>query len=67
MNNRYLLFGGIVDYPYGGWKDLLLKSNHPHYLKSKAMEKLDSRVIDWYHIVDIEVGEILFSGSRFTQ
>ncbi len=45
---RYLLFGGEIYYPSGGWKDLLGSADSLEELMEQPVETF----IDWLHIVD---------------
>lgn len=55
--DRFMLFGGMAYYPYGGWQDYI--GSYPSL--GKALEKGRSlEDEDWWHIVDIVTMKMLY-------
>ncbi len=52
---RYLLFGGEIYYPRGGWNDLHGNADSIQELKDLPVAPF----IDWMHIVDLHEGKIV--------
>ena len=54
---RFLLFSGMNYYPAGGWEDFKASFD----IKGDAMVSGDSfKNEDWFEIVDIQTGEIVY-------
>ena len=56
----YLLFAGSEHYPRGGWKDF--RSRHGSLVL--ALESAANAECDWWHIIDLDTGEIVKEGKR---
>ncbi len=52
---QFLLFGGDLYYPSGGWKDFRGDFDN---LES-ALHRAATLRIDWWHIFDMETGQIV--------
>lgn len=59
---RYLLFAGRHAHPKGGWGDYLQTYSNaiPAMLDG---ERLPPTRYDWWHVVDIEQGEVIAEGT----
>lgn len=59
--DRYLLFAGQVYYASGGWRDYRGSFTDLVIAKLRAEELLNNEdaIFDWYHIVDVDSGEIV--------
>lgn len=60
MIKRYQVFSGYNYYPSGGWEDHLGSADT---MEEAFIEAANSRG-DWWHIVDMETGDIVQSGRR---
>lgn len=56
----FLLFGGEIYYPYGGWEDFQGAYGSLELARA-AVEKADVR---WWHIVDVSAGKIVEDGLK---
>ena len=50
---RYLLFGGSLYYPSGGWEDFVMKSDEIVELEEIGISRFGGEY-EWFHIVDTE-------------
>lgn len=60
-NKRYLLFSGIISYPYGGMNDF--QGSFPTIEQCKKHAESIATRYYWAHIVDAETNEIVLSGD----
>lgn len=55
---RFALFAGASYYPCGGWRDLM-----GYFDTAEDALCADRSYKDWWHVVDLTSGEIVFSGN----
>ena len=53
---RYLLFGGAIYYPFGGWDDFV--DSYDSVAESIAALGAGDRRYDWFHVVDSQTGNV---------
>jgi len=58
--NRYLIFGGYVCFPAGGWDDFRESKNDLEQAKKIAQEYA-SDLTKWAHVIDRRTGQEVFS------
>lgn len=57
---RFLLFGGLIYYPSGGWGDFCGSFDSIE----EAEDVFSENSCEWYHIVDSETLGIVRTGSK---
>ena len=64
---RFLLFIGLRYYAEGGWNEFVLASDDQSEIQRRINEatqnKKPSEFPDWYHVVDLQSGEIIQRGN----
>ena len=61
---RYILFGGIIYYASGGWHDVQGSFADHETAWTTAQQLMEQDKIEWWHIVDLESGEIVGQTER---
>jgi hypothetical protein len=60
---RFLLFAGVAYYPMGGWEDFI--DSFDTLEEAVACGKLRQQRREWWHVVDLEKGEVVDDDEMF--
>jgi len=58
----YLLFGARQSETQGGWKDL--RAGFPTLWQATQEAAIIDPIVDWWHVVDAQAGEIVKSKEK---
>ena len=61
---KYLAFAGDTYYASGGWSDYAGAGDDLDTLRAETLTHATNEWNDWFHIVDVEKGEIIETWKR---